>query len=72
MFDDSNRFCGLAAEILATTAEQMHLLAPPARVTGPDSAVLDCIPDVDMALQPNRAQLAGAIRRVLKGTSLRS
>jgi pyruvate dehydrogenase E1 component beta subunit len=66
VFDDSNRFCGLGAEILATAAERLHLLAPPARVTRPDSAVLGCVPELDMALQPSRAQLAGAIKRVMK------
>ena len=30
VLDDSNRFCGLAAEIIATAAEEMRLLAPAA------------------------------------------
>ena len=38
--DDSNRTCGIAGEILATAAEEMHLIAPPRRVTRPDGAVL--------------------------------
>ena len=66
VLDDSNRFCGLAAEILATAAEGMHLVAPPARVTRPDSAVLGCVPELDLAMQPNRDQLTTAIRRVYK------
>jgi pyruvate dehydrogenase E1 component beta subunit len=66
VMDDSNRFCGFGAEILATAAEEMHLLAPPKRVTRPDSAVLGCVPELDMALQPSREQLAAAIRTVVK------
>ncbi len=64
--DDANRFCGLAAEILATAAEEMNLLVPPRRVTRPVSAVLGCVPELDLALQPDRAQLAAAIRHVFK------
>lgn len=66
VMDDSNRFCGLAAEVLATAAEEMHLVARPKRVTRPDSAVLGCVPEMDMALQPTRTQLATAIRQVFK------
>lgn len=66
VMDDTNRFCGYSAEILATAAEQMRLIAPPRRVTRPDSAVLGCVPELDMALLPNREQLATAIRKVLK------
>jgi pyruvate/2-oxoglutarate/acetoin dehydrogenase E1 component len=65
--DDANRSCGLAAEILATAAEEMHLVAPPRRVTRPDAAVLGCSPVMDMALRPSRDQLATAVRRVWKG-----
>jgi pyruvate/2-oxoglutarate/acetoin dehydrogenase E1 component len=64
--DDANRFCGLAAEIVAAAAEDMNLVAPPKRVTRPDSAVLGCVPELDMALQPDRAQLAAAVRNVFK------
>jgi pyruvate/2-oxoglutarate/acetoin dehydrogenase E1 component len=66
VMDDSNRFCGLSAEILAAAAEQMHLVAPPKRVTRPDSAVLGCVPELDMTLQPTREQLAMTIRMVAK------
>jgi pyruvate dehydrogenase E1 component beta subunit len=66
VFDDGNRSCGLAAEILATAAEEMRLVAPPRRVTRPDGAVLGCAPELDLALQPSRDQLTGAILRVLK------
>ena len=66
VLDDSNRFCGLAAEVIATAAEDMRLIAPPKRVTRPDSAVLGCVPELDLALQPDRGQLAAAIRAVAK------
>jgi acetoin:2,6-dichlorophenolindophenol oxidoreductase subunit beta len=66
VMDDSNRFCGVGAEILATAAEQMTLVAPPKRVTRPDSAVLGCVPELDMTLQPTREQLATTIRMVAK------
>jgi pyruvate/2-oxoglutarate/acetoin dehydrogenase E1 component len=39
VFDDSNRTCGLAAEIAATAAEEMRLVAPPRRVTRADSPI---------------------------------
>jgi pyruvate/2-oxoglutarate/acetoin dehydrogenase E1 component len=64
--DDANRSCGMAAEILATAAEEMRLVAPPKRVTRPDAAVLGCSPALDLALQPSREQLSTAIQRVLK------
>lgn len=64
--DDANRFCGLAAEIVAAAAEDMNLVAPPRRVTRPDSAVLGCVPELDIALQPDRAQLTAAVRSVFK------
>jgi pyruvate/2-oxoglutarate/acetoin dehydrogenase E1 component len=67
VFDDSNRSCGLAGEILATAAEEMRLDAPPKRVTRPDGAVvIGCAPALDLAVQPSRAQLTTAIRTVLK------
>ncbi|MCW6011210.1 alpha-ketoacid dehydrogenase subunit beta [Micromonospora sp. CPCC 205371] len=67
VFDDSNRSCGLAGEILATAAEEMRLDAPPKRVTRPDGAVvIGCAPALDLAVQPSRAQLTTAIRAVLK------
>lgn len=66
VMDDSNRFCGLAAEIVTTAVEETRLAAPPRRVTRPDSAVLGCVPELDMTLQPSRGQLASAIRHVCK------
>jgi len=67
VFDDTTRFCGLGAEILATAVEQMRLVAPPRRVTRPDSAVvIGCERALDLAVQPSREQLASAIETVAK------
>jgi pyruvate dehydrogenase E1 component beta subunit len=65
VFDDANRSCGMAAEIVATAAEEMRLVAPPRRVTRPDGAVVGCSPALDTALLPNRSQLVEAVRRVM-------
>ena len=67
VLDDSNRFCGLGAEIVATAVEEMRLDVPPIRVTRPDGAVVGCLPELDVALQPSREQLVTAIRAVVKG-----
>lgn len=64
--DDSNRSCGIGAEILATAAEQFRLSAPPKRVTRPDGAVLPFALELDRALQPGAEQLRQAVRAVLK------
>jgi pyruvate dehydrogenase E1 component beta subunit len=66
VIDDSNRSCGISAEILATAAEEMRLVAPPKRITRPDGAVLGFVPELDMAMQPNREQLTAAIQEVFK------
>jgi acetoin:2,6-dichlorophenolindophenol oxidoreductase subunit beta len=65
VFDDSNRTCGIGAEIIATAAEGMRLIAPPRRVTRPDGAVLPFARGLDLAMQPNREQLWRAIRQVI-------
>ncbi|WP_018350585.1 alpha-ketoacid dehydrogenase subunit beta [Longispora albida] len=64
--DDSNRSCGIGAEILATAAEEMRLAAPPKRVTRPDGAVLPFALELDQAVQPSKDQLVTAIRAVMK------
>ena len=64
--DDSNRTCGIGGEILATAAEEMHLIAAPKRVTRPDGAVLPFARELDLALQPTRSQLRAAIEAVAK------
>ncbi len=66
VIDDSNRSCGIGAEVLATAAEEMPLTAPPKRVTRPDGAVLPFALDLDRALQPSRDQLVEAIRATMK------
>lgn len=66
VFDDGNRFSGLGAEILATAAEEMRLVAPPRRITRPDGAIVGAAPELDVALQPTREQLVSAIQKVLK------
>ncbi|MBV9821507.1 MAG: alpha-ketoacid dehydrogenase subunit beta [Actinobacteria bacterium] len=68
VIDDSNRSCGIGAEILATAAEEMRLVAPPKRVTRPDGAVLPFAPALDQAVQPSREQLRTAVEAVLKGS----
>jgi len=64
--DDSNRSCGIGAEVVATAAEEMRLVAPPRRVTRPDGAVLPFALDLDRAIQPGRDLLTAAIRAVMK------
>lgn len=64
--DDSNRTCGMAAEILATAAEEMYLVAPPRRVTRPDGAILGCATEYDLVLQPSRQQLMDTVLKVVK------
>jgi pyruvate dehydrogenase E1 component beta subunit len=64
--DDSNRSCGIGAEVVATVVEEMTLVAAPKRVCRPDGAVLPFALDLDRAVQPGRDQLARAIRAVMK------
>ena len=71
VIDDSNRSCGVGGEILATAAEEMHLVAPPKRVTRPDGAVLPFAEGLDRALQPTREQLRTAIQAVAKNGGAR-
>ncbi|WP_020519772.1 alpha-ketoacid dehydrogenase subunit beta [Catelliglobosispora koreensis] len=66
VIDDSNRTCGIGAEIIATMVEQMTLAAPPKRVTRPDGAVLPFARSLDLAVQPTRAQLRAAVEEVAK------
>lgn len=66
VIDDSNRSCGIAAEIVATIGERLRLVARPRRVTRPDGAVLPFAIGLDRALQPSREQLVAAIQQVLK------
>ncbi|MFJ8430932.1 alpha-ketoacid dehydrogenase subunit beta [Kitasatospora sp. NPDC094019] len=66
VIDDSNRSCGIGAEVLATAAEEFRLTAPPRRITRPDGTVLPFAPVLDRALQPEREQLRHALRAVMK------
>ena len=66
VIDDSNRTCGMGAEILATATEEMHLVAPPRRITRPDGAILGSLPELDLALQPSRQHLEDAVLKVVK------
>ncbi|HEU5271379.1 MAG TPA: transketolase C-terminal domain-containing protein [Jatrophihabitans sp.] len=66
VFDDGNRYAGFGAEVLATAAEEMRLVAPPRRVTRPEAAMVGASPELDPGLLPNRGQLLDAIKRVLK------
>ncbi|WP_405007946.1 alpha-ketoacid dehydrogenase subunit beta [Kitasatospora purpeofusca] len=66
VIDDSNRSCGIGAEVLATAAEEFRLTAPPRRITRPDGTVLPFAPELDRALQPDREQLRHALRAVMK------
>ncbi|WFE99471.1 transketolase C-terminal domain-containing protein [Micromonospora sp. WMMD964] len=69
VFDDGNRSCGMAAEIITSVLERIRLLAPPRRVTRPDGAVLPFAPALDRAVQPGRDQLATAIHLTMKDAS---
>lgn len=64
--DDSNRMCGIGAEVVATAAERLDLVAPPARVCRPDGTVVPFAPALDNAVQPDRAQLTTAIQKMLR------
>lgn len=64
VFDDTNRTSGLAAEVLATAAEEFPLQAPPRRVTRADAPIPFAV-DLELALLPSREQLADAVRGVL-------
>jgi acetoin:2,6-dichlorophenolindophenol oxidoreductase subunit beta len=66
--DDSNRSCGMGAEIVATAAEEMRLDVPPRRITRPDGAIVGASPELDVALLPNAAQLTTAIIEVYKAS----
>ncbi len=65
VYDDANRSCGFAAEIVATAAEELPLVAPPRRVTRADAVVPFAV-DLERAVLPSRAQLATAVRQTLR------
>lgn len=65
VYDDSNRTCGLAGEVVATAAEEMRLVARPRRVTRADTPIAFAV-ELELAALPSRAQLAAAIRSVVE------
>jgi acetoin:2,6-dichlorophenolindophenol oxidoreductase subunit beta len=65
VYDDSNRSAGLAAEIVATAAEDLNLQAPPKRVTRADAPVPFAL-DLERAVLPRRDALERAIRAVVR------
>jgi pyruvate dehydrogenase E1 component beta subunit len=65
VFDDANRSCGFAAEVMATAAEEMTLRARPRRVTRSDAPIPFAV-ELEKALLPSAAQLTEAIRAVMK------
>ncbi|MET1005224.1 MAG: transketolase C-terminal domain-containing protein [Propionibacteriaceae bacterium] len=65
VFDDANVSCGFAAEVVATAAESMHLVAPPRRVTRADAVVPFAVA-LERVVLPSREQLTAAIHGVMK------
>lgn len=63
VIDDTNRSCGLAAEIVATAAEEMPLRTPPRRITRADAPIPFAV-ELELELLPSRERLAAAIRSV--------
>jgi pyruvate dehydrogenase E1 component beta subunit len=61
--DDSNRTCGLGAEIVATAAEEMELVARPRRITRADVPIAFAV-ELERAVLPSREQLVEAVRAV--------
>jgi pyruvate/2-oxoglutarate/acetoin dehydrogenase E1 component len=68
VYDDSNRSCGLAAEILATASEEMTLDAPPRRVTRADVPISFSV-DLERRALPSIQRLEAAVRGVMKDRS---
>jgi pyruvate dehydrogenase E1 component beta subunit len=65
VFDDANRTCGFAAEVVATAAEEVPLAARPRRVTRADAPIAFAV-ELERAVLPSRAQLAAAVRAVVQ------
>jgi pyruvate dehydrogenase E1 component beta subunit len=63
VYDDSNKSCGLAAEVIATAVEELDLRVPPRRVTRADAPVPFAV-ELELALLPSSEQLAAAVRSV--------
>jgi acetoin:2,6-dichlorophenolindophenol oxidoreductase subunit beta len=65
VYDDSNRSCGLAAEILATASEEMTLDSPPRRVTRADVPISFSV-GLERRALPSTERLEAAVRDVMK------
>jgi pyruvate dehydrogenase E1 component beta subunit len=65
VYDDSNRTCGLAAEVVATVAEEMPLTVPPRRVTRADVPISFAV-ELELAALPSRERLEAAVRSVVR------
>jgi pyruvate/2-oxoglutarate/acetoin dehydrogenase E1 component len=63
--DDTGRTCGLAAEIVATIAEEMPLRSLPKRVTRADSAI-PFAPTLELALTPGKEAITSAVKGVVE------
>ena len=63
VYDDSNRSAGLAAEIVATAAEEMDLRARPIRVTRGDTPIAFAL-ELEREVLPSERQLTAAIRKL--------
>jgi pyruvate dehydrogenase E1 component beta subunit len=63
VYDDTNRSCGLAAEVIATAVEELGVRVPPRRVTRADAPIPFAV-ELELALLPSREQLAAAVRSV--------
>jgi acetoin:2,6-dichlorophenolindophenol oxidoreductase subunit beta len=61
VFDDSNRSCGLAAEIVATAAEEMDLRERPRRVTRADVPAVPFSGPIERAALPSKHNLVATI-----------
>lgn len=62
--DDTDKTCGLAAEIIATIAESIQLRSTPRRVTRADVAV-PFAPALERAVTPDRDSIAAAVMDVV-------
>jgi acetoin:2,6-dichlorophenolindophenol oxidoreductase subunit beta len=61
VYDDSNRSAGIAAEIVATAAEELELRTRPIRVTRGDAPIAFAL-ELERAVLPSEGQLTAAIR----------
>lgn len=65
VYDDTNRTCGLAGEIVASVAEACVLRAAPQRVTRADVPVPFAV-ELERAVLPSAAQLIDSIKYVMR------